>query len=75
MIDTILDAIQFVLEDQGEPQSPYWLASQMMEARLWRVSEHDVQAALEGDITKWGEQSQFVRTADGEYGLRSWTEA
>jgi hypothetical protein len=73
MIDTILDAIEFILVDQGEPQSPFWLASQMMEARLWRASEHDVRAALNEDITKWGEQSQFVRTADGEYGLRSWT--
>lgn len=75
MIDTILDAIEFVLEDQGEPQSPYWLASQMMEARLWRASEYDVRAALEEDIRKRGEQSEFVRTADGECALRSWTEA
>ena len=58
---TILDAIEFALEEQGEPQSPYWLASQMMEGRLWRASEHDVRAALEKDMKEWGEKSQFVR--------------
>ena len=28
MIRTLLDACRFILEDQGEAQSPYWLASQ-----------------------------------------------
>jgi DNA-directed RNA polymerase delta subunit len=75
MIHTILDAIEFVLESQGEPQSPYWLASQMMEMRLWRASDHDVRAALERDIGKWGHRSQFVQVADDEWGLRKWTES
>ncbi len=72
MISTILDAIQFVLEDQGEPQSPYWLASQMEEMRLWRASEHDVRAALETDMAEHGEDSMFVKEANGEYALKSW---
>jgi hypothetical protein len=38
MIETLLDACQFVLEVQGEPQSSYWLASQAMEMKLWRAS-------------------------------------
>lgn len=75
MIHTILDAIEFILEDQGEPQSPYWLASQMMEMRLWRASEHDVRAALEKDFRKWGERSQFVQVADDEWALRKWGES
>ncbi len=29
MIYTILDAIEFALEEQGEPQSPYCLSSQL----------------------------------------------
>lgn len=36
MIESLLDACQFVLEDQGEPQSSFWLASQVMEMKLWR---------------------------------------
>ena len=73
MIHSITDAIEYVLEAQGEPQSPYWLSSQMDEMRLWRASEHDVRAALEKDMQEWGEKSQFVKMADDEYALRSWT--
>ena len=72
MIHTILDAIEFVLEELGEPQSPYWLSSQLMEGRLWRASEHDVRAALEKDMKEWGEKSQLIKVADDEYALRSW---
>ena len=75
MINTILDAIEFVLEDLAEPQSPYWVASQMEEMKLWRASERDVRAALEKDIKKWGEETQFVKVGDDEYGLRSWDES
>lgn len=75
MIHTILDAIEFILEHQGEPQSPYWLASQMIEMRLWRASEHDVRAAVERDVTLWGDRSQFVQVADDERGLRRWAES
>ena len=75
MIHTILDAIELTLKEQGEPQSPYWLASQMMEGRLWKASEHDVRAALEKDMKEWGEKSQFVKTDDDEYALRSWTKS
>ena len=74
MVHTILDAIESILEDQGEPQSPYWLVPQMMEMRLWRASEHDVRAALERDVRKWAEKSQFVKVADDEWALRKWTE-
>ncbi len=75
MIYTILEAIEYALEAQGDPQSPYWLSSQMDEMRLWRASEHDVRAALEKDMKEWGEKSQFVKMADGEYALRSWSES
>lgn len=74
VIHTILDAIKFVLEDQGEPQSPYWLASQMMEMRLWRASEHDVRAALERDTKEFGQRSRFVQIADDAWALRKWGE-
>ena len=72
MIHTILDAIEFVLKEQGEPQSPFWLASQMMEMKLWRASEHDVRAELEKDIRERGERSLFVKVADDEWSLRCW---
>ena len=72
MIDGILDACREVLEINGDPQSAYWLASQMVEMRLWRASEHDVRAALEQDIAKLGERSLFVQVADDEYALRAW---
>ncbi len=67
MLSTIKDAIRFVLREQGEPQSPYWLASQMEEMRLWQASEHDARAALEQDIAELGQQSVLVAEAEGEY--------
>jgi hypothetical protein len=72
MIETLLDACQFVLEDQGEPQSSYWLASQIMEMKLWRASEADVRDALAKDIEKHGESSRFVSLPDDEFAIRSW---
>lgn len=71
---TILDAIEFVLESQGEPQSPYWLASLMDEMRLWKASENRVRAALEKDIRELGQRSLFVKVAEDEFALRSWGE-
>ena len=72
MIESLLDACQFVLENLGEPQSSYWLASQVMEMRLWRASEADVRAALTKDIEEHGERSRFVPVGDDEFALRSW---
>ena len=71
MISDILDACREVLEINGDPQTAYWLASQMVEMRMWRASEHDVRAALEKDIGKLGERSLFVKVADDEYALRA----
>jgi hypothetical protein len=73
MIHTLLDACTFVLEDLSEPQSSYWLASQMEEMKLWKASEHDVRAALDEDIAKFGERSHFVKATGDEYALRLWT--
>ncbi len=73
MISTLLDACRFILEDQGEPQSSYWLASQAVEMKLWRASESQVRRALDRDIEKHGESSLFVKVGDDEYALRSWT--
>ena len=72
MIHTILDACQFVLETEGEPQSPYWLSSMMIEMRLWKASEQTVRAALEEDIARFGERSRFVRVAARMYALKAW---
>ena len=73
MIDTLLDACQFVLADQGEPQSSFWLASQIVELKLWRASEAEVRDALNRDIQRHGEQSRFLRLTDDEFTLRSLT--
>lgn len=72
MIDTLLDACEFVLKVQGEPQSSYWLASQVMEMKLWRASEADVRDALNKDLAKLGQSSRFVALPNDEFGLRSW---
>jgi DNA-directed RNA polymerase delta subunit len=72
MIESLLDACQFVLENLGEPQSSYWMASQVMETKLWRASEADVRAALTKDIEEYGERSRFVFVGDDEFALRSW---
>ena len=73
MIRTLLDACRFLLEDQGEAQSSYWLASLVMEMKLWRASESEVRAALDEEIEEHGESSLFVMAGEDEYGLRSWT--
>jgi hypothetical protein len=73
MIDTLLDACQFVLENQGEPQSSYWLASQIMEMKLWRAGESQVQEALHQDIAAYGASSRFIALADDQFGLRAWS--
>jgi hypothetical protein len=73
MIRTLLDACRFILEDQGEVQSPYWLASQAEEMKLWRASESEVRRALHKDIEEHGESSLFVKAGEDEYALRSWT--
>ena len=72
MIYTVLDACQYILETEGDPQSPYWLSSMMFEMKLWKASEHDVRAALEKDTAEFGEESRFAKVADDEYALRSW---
>jgi hypothetical protein len=70
MIETLLDACQFVLENQGEALSSHWLASQIMEMKLWRASEADVRDALNNDIRQRAERSRFLQVADDEYALR-----
>lgn len=72
MIASLLDACQFILEIHGEPQSSYWLASQIMEMKLWRASEAEVQAALAVDSAIRGEASRFMLMDAEEVGLRSW---
>jgi len=72
MIESLLDACQFVLENLGEPQSSYWLASQVMEMKLWRASEADVRDALQNHIEEHGERSRFVFVGEDEFALRSW---
>ena len=71
-IYTLLDACEFILENEGEPQSSYWLASQMMEMKLWRASEADVREALNQDIKLHREASLFIKVSDDEFELRRW---
>jgi hypothetical protein len=71
MIESLLDACELVLKEQGEPQSSYWLASLVMEIKLWRASEADVRDALTKDIAKHGASSRFVSLPDDEFALRS----
>ena len=72
MIRTLLDACRYVLEDLGEAQSCYWLASQVVEMKLWRASESQVRRALDKDIEAHGESSLLVKVGEDEYALRSW---
>ena len=73
MIHTLLDACQFVLEAQGEPQSSFWLASQAVEMELWKTTEEKVRKAVKQDLKRFGESSRFVELPSGEFGLRCWT--
>ncbi len=73
MIGSILDAYEYALKTEGEPQSPYWLSSMMIEMEVWKASEERIRAALERDIAKFGEQSRFVRVAEDEFALKAWT--
>jgi len=74
MCYSLLDACEFVLTDQGEPQNSYWLASIMMEMKLWRASEASVQAALTKDIRQRGDDSRFMAVGEDEFALRAWME-
>ncbi len=71
-MNSLLEACEYIFNDQGEPQSSYWLASQIMEMRLWRASEADVQAALIKDIKQHGSSSRFMRVGEDEFALRAW---
>jgi len=73
MIYALLDACEYILNDQGEAQSSFWLASQIMELKLWWTNEAKVRDALTKDIQKHGEESLFIKVADDEFALRSWT--
>jgi hypothetical protein len=70
--NSLLDACEFVLQLQGEPQSGFWLASQVMEMKLWRASEADVSDAIRNDIGARRETSRFIELPDGDFALRSW---
>lgn len=72
MINTLLDACQFVVELDGGPISSYWLASQVEEMKLWRATEEKVRKALKRDIKKLGELSRFVELPNDEFALRCW---
>ena len=72
MIETLLDACRFILEDQGEALSSYRLSSITLETKLWRASESQVRIALDRDIEQYGEDSPFVKVAEDLYALRSW---
>lgn len=74
MIYSLLDACEYILNDQGEPQSSYWLSSQVIELKLWKASEADVQAALTKDINQHGDASRFMIVGDDEFALRVWAE-
>jgi|GEM_PF-2384331 len=73
IIRTLLDACWYVLETQGEAQSCYWLATIMLEMKLWRASESRFRKTLDSDIVNHGELSKFVKVGDDEYALRCWT--
>ena len=72
MIGSILDAYEYVLKTEGEPQSPYWLSSMMIEMEVWKASEERNERLLKRDIAKFGEQSRFVRVAEDEFALKAW---
>ncbi|VAX36070.1 hypothetical protein MNBD_PLANCTO02-588 [hydrothermal vent metagenome] len=74
MLYSINDVCKIILEDYGEPMSPYWLASQMVEARMWKANECEVRVALDEEIEKFGESAWFIKTEDDEYSLREWEE-
>lgn len=69
---SLLDACEFILQLQGEPQSGFWLASQIMEMKLWRASETEVSDAIRKDIGARRQSSRFVERPDGEFALHSW---
>ena len=64
MINTIVDACRYVLEDQGEAQTSYRRSSIMMEVKLWRASESQVRVALERD-------SAGIPTVLGRHGAQA----
>jgi hypothetical protein len=66
MILTLLDACRYVLDELSESQSSYWLASQVVEMKLWRASESQVRRALDRNIEAHGESSLSVKVGEDE---------
>ena len=71
VIYSLLDAYKYVLRDQGEPQSSYWLASQIEEMKLWPADEAKVRQALLADLRRHSEASRFRDLEKDRWGLRS----
>lgn len=67
LINDLLDACEYVLENMGETQSSYWLASQVVEMKFWRATEAAVQQALMADIRAHGESSRFRQGGENEF--------
>jgi hypothetical protein len=71
---SLLDAVAWVLEDQGQPQSCFWLVSLMEETKLYRVKgtdpEKTVRSRLRANIRRYGERSRFLELPDGRFALQ-----
>ena len=74
MIHSLIDACEYIRNDQGDPQTSFWLASQIMETRLWRCAETGVRRVLNADIKTLGERSRFVKIAEDTFALRWWVD-
>ena len=72
MITSLADACHFVLVQLGEPQTSFWLASQVIETKLWRATEAGVRRALREDIRRHGELSRFVELEEDLFALTAW---
>src|SRR5258708_28997035 len=73
---SVLDAVEAMLEQAGEPLRVEELTRRILDAALWRTSgktpDATVGAELAVDIKRRGPASRFQRTGRGLIALRAW---
>lgn len=71
-----LDAAEKVLHEAGQSLHYKEITNRIISQKLWRTEgktpDQTVNARLAVDINKKGENSRFIRTAPGVFGLRQW---
>lgn len=72
-----LDAVEKVLVQTGQPLHYKEITDRIISQNLWKTEGNTpwqtINARLTTDLKRFGEESRFVRTSPGHYGLKQWS--